>query len=428
MVRLRRHTTRKNSCFVNPPHTRMRPRSQTKFCHTRSVSAVVALCLAVSSTAATASLAAAQSAPAAPPLFANPAATFTGSAGFGSSVSLSADGQAAIVGNGAARVANVYAETKGRWPTAPEATFSHKKEAYYAGNDSVSTALSGNGQVALMSVVAANAVYVYHRAGSGWESAALPIPNGANISGPVALSANGRLALVAATKGAAMDNVGYVYSETPTWHPVLVATLTDPSTTNESVALSANGQVAAVGNGYGPVYLYREVGGIWHPNPVAALATGADEHALGTVSVALSADGQEALIGIAHLRTGSAILYSDDAGVWHRVANLGLKEANFSMKVKGFPTPVTTPVDLVSPNGSVALSADGDAALVGEDGGTLFYRYQDGAWHLAGAIPLGDVSLSLSGNGDVALLGSFYANAANTKGAAYIYNLNGTGS
>ena len=200
--------------------------------------------------------------------------------------------------------------------------------------------------------------------------------SGASFGESVALSADGREALV----GAQFANSAYLFAETAgTWRTTPMATLSGGSGGfGSSVALSADGREALVGapftssNEAGAVYVYKESARGWPTRPVATLS-GRRGDFLGS-SVALSADGQEALLGAPAAGAGfrgAAYLYAESAGSWP------------ASPIASFPSSSRSGDGLGS---SVALSADGQVALVGapyaRSGNSAAYLYAEsaGSW------------------------------------------------
>ncbi len=130
-----------------------------------------------------------------------------------------------------------------------------------------------------------------------------------------------------------------------------------------SVALSADGQTALVGapsagSGNGAAYLYSETGGVWPTTPSVTF-TGSSAESLGS-SVALSADAQTALVGAPDAGAndnGAAYLYSEAGGTWPATPSATF--TGNSDEILGW---------------SVALSADGQTALLGAPGAGSGYN------------------------------------------------------
>ena len=128
----------------------------------------------------------------------------------------------------------------------------------------------------------------------------------------MALSGDGRVALVGAPFASGLNGAAYLYTESAGSWPTLPAAIFAGSlgqSLGSWVALSADGQVALVGGpgallGGGTANVYTESAVRWHTSPVAAFRGGSGE-GLGS-SVALSADGQEALVGADTASSGGA--------------------------------------------------------------------------------------------------------------------------
>ncbi len=366
-----------------------------------------------------------------------PAATFTGSAGSGlGPVALAANGHTALVGAPNAGLgggaAYIYTESGSTWSATPTVTFTGAT----GGELGSSVALSANGQTALVSAPGAGsgdgAVYVYAQVGGTWSTAPVATFKGGSSSESfgysVALSGDGQTAIVGAP--AAFSAVGpaygaaYVYSEGGgSWSTTPTATFTVSSQQEfgSSLALSANGQTALVGapganSDGGAVYVYDEVGGTWSTIPAATFSGTLDENLGG--SVALSTDGQNALVGApAALRgNGAAYVYNETGGSWSATP-----AASFSG---------TGDQNL---GGSVALSGAGQSALVGapgagsQDGAAYVYDEAAGTWSTTAVATFtgssGELlghSVALSGDDQTALLGAPYAGSH--AGAAYVYD------
>ena len=357
-------------------------------------------------------------------------ASFSGSPGmyFGLSVAISADGQEALVGDQFANSAYLFAETAGTWRTTPMATFRGG-----SGGFGSSVALSADGQEALVgapftSSNEAGAVYVYQESAGGWPArpvATLAGRSGDFLGSSVALSADGQEALVGApAAGAGFRGAAYLYAESAgSWPATPIASFPSSSSSGEglgsSVALSADGRVALVGAPFAgsrdsAAYLYAESAGSWPTTPTASFI-GTAGNGLGS-SVALSADGRVALVGapFASGVNGAAYLYTQSAGSWPTA-----------------PAATFTGSLGQSLGSSVALSAQGQVALVGGPaailgGGTAnVYTEAAGRWHTSPVAAfrggsgegLGS-SVALSADGRAALVG---ADTAYPGGAAFVY-------
>jgi FG-GAP repeat len=387
-----------------------------------------------------------------------PAATFTGSAGeaLGSSVALSANGSVALVGAPDAGPCNssftchgaafVYTKSGGgEWSPTPAAAF---KGGSYE-NLGAFVSLSADGSVALVGAPWAGAsgngaVLVYARSSGAWSTtpaATFEVFQHEVLDGPVALSADGSVALVSGedSKG----GIALVFTKSRgLWSTTPAATFRGSSSEHfgGSVALSGDGSVALVGapgagSGHkGAAFVYTQSGGVWSTTP-AAMITGSAGELLGW-SVALSADGKVALVGAvggagSFRGDGAAFVYTKSGGVWSTVpaaAFDGRSEEGLGE--------------------TVALSSDGNAALVGALGpdskagegpaayvcrsvgacnGTAFvYAKSGGVWSTTPTASLDGSSgeslgwsVALSADGSVALVG--VPGAGSCSGAALVY-------
>ncbi len=290
-----------------------------------------------------------------------------GSGGFGFSVALSGDGQVALVGapftsSNEAGAVYVYKESAGGWPTRPVATLSGRSGDFLGS----SVALSADGQEALLGAPAAGAgfrgaAYLYAESAGSWRAspiASFPSSSrsGDGLGSSVALSADGQVALVGAPYARSGKSAAFLYAESAgSWPTTPTASFIGSAreSLGWSVALSADGRVALVGAPFaGPVngaaYVYSESAGSWATVPVATF-TGSLGQSLGS-SVALSAHGLVALVGGpgAILGGGTTNVYTESAGRWHTSPVAAFRGSSGERL-----------------GSSVALSAGGGVALVG---------------------------------------------------------------
>jgi hypothetical protein len=127
----------------------------------------------------------------------------------------------------------------------------------------------------------------------------------------------------------------------------------------ESIALSADGNTAVVGGlndngGGGAAWVYTRSGGVWTQQGSKLVGYDATAAAEQGISVALSADGNTAIVGgpIDNSNTGAAWVYTRSNGVWTQQGS----------KLVG------TGADGTALQGFVSLSADGNTAIVGGPG------------------------------------------------------------
>jgi hypothetical protein len=199
-----------------------------------------------------------------------------------------------------------------------------------------------------------------------------------------------------------------------------------PTAQGESVALSADGSTAIVGgytdnSGTGAAWVYTRSGGVWTQQGSKLVGTGAVGNASQGVSVALSADGNTAIVGgyTDNSNAGAAWVYTRSGGVWTQQGS----------KLVG-----TGAVGNAEQGICVALSADGNTAIVGgltDDSGTgavWVYTRSGGAWaqqgsKLVGTGAVGNAEqgshVALSADGNTAMLGGRGDNLG--TGAAWVF-------
>jgi hypothetical protein len=314
-----------------------------------------------------------------------PVATIPGPAGakaeFGTSVAVSANGQVVLVGaptggpgSPSGGAAYVYAGAGGTWPSTPAATFSGP--AGSGAKFGFSVALSGDGTIALVGAPVAGdgSAYLYTGPGGAWGSAPATTFVGTDAGGEfgssVALSADGQVALMGAPgAGLSYDGEAYLFAQSgSTWSSTPSATFPGPpgagAELGTGVALSANGQVALLGAGGaspafdGAAFLYNESGGAWPPAPSVTFSGPLDSDAWMGMSVALSANGQVALLGAPVANDGASYLYAESGGVWPE------SPSSTFIPPPGSPAAMGSTVAL---SGSATVAMMGDAPYTGGD-------------------------------------------------------------
>ncbi len=306
-------------------------------------------------------------------------------------------------------------------------------------------ALSADGTTALIGAYSKNsrkgAAYVFVRSSGTWSQQTTPpltASDGAandEFGYAVALSADGTTALIGALFKNSAKGAAYVFVRSSgTWSQQTTPPLTaSDGAAGDSfgiaVALSADGNTALIGayskNSYrGAAYVFVRSSGTWsqQTTPPLTASDGAAGDTFGW-SVALSADGTTALIGAysKNSRKGAAYVFVRSGTSWSQQ---------------------TTPSLLASDGAagdsfgwSVALSADGTTALIGaysknsNKGAAYVFVRSSGTWSQQTTPPLtasdgaaGDSfgwSVALSADGTTALIGALFKNSA--KGAAYVF-------
>jgi hypothetical protein len=201
-----------------------------------------------------------------------------------------------------------------------------------------------------------------------------------------------------------------------------------------SVALSADGNTAIVGGWRAEaVWVFTRSSGVWMQQGEKLVGTGAAGNARQGMSVALSADGNTAIVGgpSDNARDGSvpfglgaagaAWVFTRSAGVWTQQGNKLISTGAAEGGRHGM---------------SVALSADGNTAIVGglaDDkgvGAALAYTRSGGHWtqdkKLVGTGAMAASSVALSGDGSVVMVGS--PDVSGGVGAAWVFARSGGAS
>jgi len=204
----------------------------------------------------------------------------------------------------------------------------------------------------------------------------------------------------------------------------------------DAVALNATGNIALVGaidggSAYtaGAAYVYVRTSGVWSEQTelIPSDATATDRFG---DAVALSEDGNTAIIGApnkhigANSDQGAAYIFRRNGSSWVQQQEL---LASDGAELDGFGV-------------SVALSSDGNTALVGawgknSEGAAYIFKWNGSSWTQQAKLTASDavagntfgLSVSLSGDGTIALVGDWYktVGANSSQGAAYVFKWNG---
>jgi hypothetical protein len=203
-----------------------------------------------------------------------------------------------------------------------------------------------------------------------------------------------------------------------------------PALQGNSVALSADGNSAIVGgpadnSNAGAAWVYTRSNGVWTQQGGKLVGTGAVGNAQQGVSVALSADGNTAIVGghTDSANSGAAWVYTRSNGVWtQQGGKLVANDAVGTQVYQGW---------------SVALSADGNTAIVGgwsdnsNTGAVWVYTRSSGVWTQQGSKLVGTgavvgpygvgqgYSVVLSADGNTVIVGGIFDNSQ--AGAAWVF-------
>lgn len=309
---------------------------------------------------------------------------------FGKAVALSADGNTAIVGADAEGgdfppgAAYIYVRSGGNWSLQQE-IFADDNYSYDDFGGSVS--LSADGNTALIGawnknvndVISAGTAYVFKRSGSSWtQSTEIALSDPAqqdNFGWSVQLTADAQTAFIGAFNRSvsSMEKAGSVYVYTQSngnWTQQQTLTAPDAAADDnfgQALSISGDSSTLLVGaasknvsnqDGAGAAYIYAKSGGSWIFQKELTADTPFTQSLFGT-AVSLSNDGNIALIGapgafadqngISYLSAGEAYTYSRSGASWTQQQILTASDV----------------ITNASFGTGVALTSDGSSAAVG---------------------------------------------------------------
>jgi len=369
----------------------------------------------------------------------------------GVSVSLSGDGNTAIVGgiadNHGAGAAWVFTRSEGVW----------SQQAKLVGTGAVGTpeqgisvSLSGDGNTAIVGGFldnnAVGAVWVFTRSGGVWSQQGPKLVGtgalGSNVQQgiSVSLSGDGNTAIIGGPGDSNVVGAAWVFARSGrVWSqqgPKLVGTGAVGSFLQQgrSVSLSGDGDTAIIGgpndnNDSGAAWVFTRSGGVWSQQGPKLVGTGAVGSIVGQgASVSLSGDGNTAIVGgpadnpppgFTGIGIGAAWVFTRSEGVW-----------NQQVKLVG-----TDAIGNASQGVSVSISGDGNTGIVGgytdnnDAGAAWLFTRSGGVWSqqgpkLVGTGAVGSIagqgtSVSLSGDGNTAIVGGPGDNKS--AGAAWVF-------
>ena len=365
-----------------------------------------------------------------------------GTAWQGQSLAVSADGNTAILG-GSGDNSNVgafwvYTRSGGIWTQqGSKLVGTGAVGAAWQGN---SVAVSADGNTAIVGGYNDNSgsgsAWVFTRSGGIWTQQGSKLV-GTGAADPawqgsyVALSADGNTAIVGGVSDSNHVGAAWIYTRNGgTWSQQgskLVGTgAVGAAQQGRSVALSADGNTAIVGGYYdnkyvGAAWVYTRSGGTWTQQGNKLVGAGAVGTAYQGSSVALSADGNTAIVGgnYDNKGAGAAWVYTRSGGTWTQQGNKLVGAGAVGVAQQGW---------------AVALSADGNTAIVeGYNdnkyvGAAWVYTRSGGTWtqqgnKLVGTGAVGAAyqgwSVALSADGNTAIVGGFSDNSK--TGAAWVF-------
>jgi hypothetical protein len=381
---------------------------------------------------------------------------------FGTSTALSADGSTLLVGapqaNGSQGAAWIFQRSGSTWQQQGELTSPvsvaepvveecAEESAEEAGECAfgASVALSADGNTALVGEpspgATAGSAWIFTRArpGSPWTREGEPLrgggdPHEGRFGKSVALSADGRLALVGDPSEGNGHGAAWAFVDSGTWSRQAMLTCSDPAGLahfGRSVALSGDGATAVIGGpsdaqGIGAAWAFTRADTIWAQRGEKLTGEGGGAEGHFGKSVALSADGATALVAAPDDGAGRGATWT--------FARSGSTFAKAGSELAG-------PAGTFGRFGAgLALSGDGGIALIGsphaEGGRGLVgeFKRSGSGWGeqagLGGSEAVGNgfagASVALSSDGEVAAIGAPRDSAR--AGAAWVFSREPAGS
>ena len=372
-----------------------------------------------------------------------------GAATQGWSVSLSSDGNTAIVGgphyNGYDGLAWIFTRSNGVWTqqggplsgTGP-GLLQEQGWSVALSADGNTAAIGGPGEV---DTSGAGAVWVFTRSGGVWsqQGSKLVGSGAASQSGnpdqgySVALSADGNTLLFGAPRDNASAGAAWVFTRAGgVWSQqgskLVGSGASGAAEQGFSVALSSDGNTALLGGpsdgtNFGAVWVFVRSGGVWTQQGSKLVGAGTSGSALGH-SVSLSGDGNTAVAGgpADNSGAGATWIFTRAGGAWSQQGAKLVGSGGVSAD-QGF---------------SVSLSSDGNTATVGgptdnsEAGAAWVFIRSGGAWSQLGSKLVGSggtgtteqgYGVAISGDGSTVLVGGPYLSSI---GAVWPFTISST--
>ncbi len=300
-----------------------------------------------------------------------------------------------------------------------------------------SVSLSSDGKTALIGALGTNnftgGAYVFQRSADGWALAAtLAASDGARedaFGSAVALSSDGNTALIGAPGKNDTQGEAYAFTRSgATWNEqqkLIASGGASGDYFGSSVALSSDGNTALIGaygkDGFeGAAYAFARYSGFWNQQQELTASDRAPNNRFG-YSVTLSAGGNMALIGAPKSNLeGAAYAFTSSDGSW--------SQQQEQQELTAWDGAASDQFGI-----SVSLSSDGNTALIGADnrnsgqGAAYAFTSSDGSWSpqqklIASGGASGDYfgsSVALSNDGNAALIGALGKNGL--AGAGYVF-------
>jgi len=310
------------------------------------------------------------------------------------------------------------------------------------GQQGYSVALSTDGTTAAVGGYADNgikgAIWIYTRTGAVWTQqgnklVASDMTGGAGLGTSVSISGDGNTVLAGGANNGLNSGAAWVFTRSGgVWTQQgnkLVGDASGSAQQGKSVSISTDGNTALIGGpadaSPGSAWVWTRANGVWTQQAKLIGTGNAGSSTLFGTSVALSGDGNTAIVGGPSdgSLTGAVWIFTRSGSTWTQQGNKLVGTGNVSLARHGY---------------SVALSSDGNTAIEGAyyDNGLVgaawVFTRSGGVWTQQGnklvgtggsANPYQGWSVALSGNGNTAMVGGY---ADTNAGAAWVFNRSGT--
>ena len=365
---------------------------------------------------------------------------------FGRLVSISSDGNTAIVGapyedtGGAdAGAAYIFTKSGSSWTQQAKIQASDKEAGDEFGH---SVSISSDGNTAIVGAyfedtgaAGRGSAYVFVRSGTTWTQQAKLAPSVTQSNqrfGIVSISSDGNTAIVGAYGENWPAGAIYIYIRSgTTWSQQARISIGGGYFFGSSLSISGDGLTLAVGVGQEPaLYIFAKSGTTWSQQAkITGIVFGAAPDAGIGAPVSISSDGNTIIFGASREDTGAtdagaAYIFTRSGTSWSQQAKIQAsdKEANDYF------------------GSSVSISSDGNTAIVGahgEDtggadaGAAYIFKRSGSTWSQQAKIQASDIaaddifsrSVSISGDGLTAIVGSEQPPYGTDPGSAYIFTL-----
>ncbi len=369
----------------------------------------------------------------------------TGAAGAaiqGYSVAVSADGGTIVLGgwgdDSSVGAAWAFALDGGVW--SQQGSKLVGSGAIGAGRQGRAVALSADGNTAVVvgpyDDLHTGAAWVYTRIADSWSQQGSKLVGSGAVGSAaqgwsVGISADGNTVIVGGLWDSSYTGAAWVFTRSGgVWSQqggkLVGSGAVGAAYQGYSVAISADGNTAIVGgvgdDGFaGAAWVFERSGGVWSQQGSKLVGTGASGAASQGYSAAISADGNTAIVGgyADGSYTGAAWVFARSAGVWSQQGSKLVGAGAVGFAAQGW---------------SVAISSDGATAVVGgpsddsKSGAAWVYTRGADGWRqegekLVGAGAVGAANrgaVAISGNGTTAVLGGPYDGSK--TGAAWVFS------